>query len=323
MLLAGAGSHAARGQPGIPAAAGGPPAAGAAGAPTGAGPRLALLIGNAAYRRAPLQNPVNDARLLASALRPLGFDTEVHENLVLHDLIETLREFSLRSRAAEVRLLFYAGHGLQVRGRNYLVPVDSDIATEEEIPAATADANEFVDRLGQLGGLSIVILDACRNNPYSGAEVLGPDGRRYRFRGTTRDGLAALPAPAGTIVAFSTSPGGVALDHPGAAHGLYARHLAGNLAVPGLTIEGLFKRVRAAVSRDSRKMQVPWESSSLTGDFCFRPGPRGGCGTESGELDQPNGRTPISAPWSQNAKAAQAMSPATIATAVPATVPAG
>ena len=240
--------------------------------------RVALVIGNSAYRVGPLKNPTADAQAMAQALRGLSFDVSLVQDAPLRELIESFRRFSMDSRGAAVRLIFYAGHGLQVKGRNYLLPVDSEIRAEDEVPAKSADLNELLERLGALPqGINIVILDACRNNPFSGAEILGPDGRRLKFRGATPAGLAPVEAPLGSMVAFSTAPGGVALDNPREPHSLYTKHLLGALQTPGLPIEMVFKQVRLSVARETGRVQVPWESSSLTGDFCFRPGPGGGC----------------------------------------------
>lgn len=244
-----------------------------------AGQKLsALVIGNAAYKVGALKNPVNDARAMAEALKSLGFDVALRENTGLKDMVEAFRQFSLATRNADVRVLFYAGHGVQVKGRNYLLPVDTEIRAEDEVATKSADLNELLDRLSaQKQGINIVILDACRNNPFSGAEILGPDGRRLKFRGATPAGLARVEAPLGSMVAFSTAPGGVALDSPGEKNSLYTKHLLATLQQPGLPVELLFKQVRLAVARDTGRVQVPWESSSLTGDFCFRPGPGGAC----------------------------------------------
>jgi uncharacterized caspase-like protein len=240
--------------------------------------RMALVIGNGAYRVGPLKNPVNDAQAIGAQLRTLGFDVMQRENLGLRDMIETFRQFSLGARAATVRLVFYAGHGVQVKGRNYLLPVDTEIRGEDEMPAKSADLNELLDRLGAIKqGINIFILDACRTNPFSGAEVLGPDGRRLKFRGIAAPGLARVEAPLGSMVAFSTAPGGVALDNPSERNSLYTRHLLEMMQAPGLPIELVFKQVRLGVARDTGRVQVPWESSSLTGDFCFRQGEDGAC----------------------------------------------
>jgi uncharacterized caspase-like protein len=240
--------------------------------------RAALVIGNGAYRVGPLKNPVNDAQALASQLRSFGFEVTQRSDLGLRDMIEAFRQFSFAARAAAVRLVFYAGHGVQVKGRNYLLPVDTEIRDEDEMPAKSADLTELMDRLGTIRqGINIVILDACRNNPFSGTEILGPDGRRLKFRGATAPGLAPVDAPLGSMVAFSTAPGGVALDNPGERNSLYTRHLLASMATPGLPVELVFKQVRLGVARDTGRAQVPWESSSLTGDFCFRPDAEGAC----------------------------------------------
>ena len=241
--------------------------------------RVALVVGNGAYRMGPLKNPVNDAQAMASTLRSLGFEVALHENATLRDMIEAFRQFSVNGRDARVRLVFYAGHGVQVKGRNYLLPVDTEIRAEDEVPGKSADLNELLDRLGATQhGINIVILDACRNNPFSGTEIVGPDGRRLKFRGATPAGLAPVEAPLGSMVAFSTAPGGVALDNPTEKNSLYTKHLIATMQSPGLPVELLFKQVRLAVARETGRVQVPWESTRLTADFCFKAGEQGQCG---------------------------------------------
>lgn len=247
-------------------------------AATAVGQKAALVIGNADYRVGALKNPVNDAQAVAATLRTLGFDVTQRENTTLVDLIESFRRFSTTTREAQVRVVFYAGHGVQLKGRNYLLPVDTEIRAEDEVPAKSADLTEFLDRLGAIKqGLNVVILDACRNNPFSGGEIVGPDGRRLKFRGATPSGLAPVEAPLGSMIAFSTAPNGIALDNPKEKNSLYTKHLLEHLQAPGLPVELLFKRVRLAVAKATGHVQVPWESSSLTGDFCFRTGAGGGC----------------------------------------------
>jgi uncharacterized caspase-like protein len=259
------------------------PMAPAMGAPaakvSGTEPRIALVIGNGAYRAAPLKNPPGDATAVAAALRALGYDVTLRHDTRLPELIESLREFSIRAPKASVRVLFYAGHGVQVKGRNYLVPVDADPKSEQDIQRQSADVGEVVDRLSAIRtGINIVVLDACRVNPFAGGVIVGPDGRRLKFRGATQSGLATLDAPVGTLVAFSTAPNGVALDGSGGEHSVYTRHLLANLPTPGLQIEQLFKRVRIGVAEDTGHVQVPWESSSLTSEFCFKADAQGRCG---------------------------------------------
>jgi uncharacterized caspase-like protein len=241
--------------------------------------RIALVIGNGAYKSAPLKNPVGDAEAVAASMRQMRYEVTLRQNTSLVDLIEALREFSLRAATCSVRLLFYAGHGIQAKGRNYLLPVDAEPQSEDEIAAKAADVGEFIDRLGAIKhGLNIVVLDSCRVNPFAGGVIVGPDGRRLKFRGVTPAGLAPLDAPVGTLVAFSTAPNGIALDTPAGAHSVYAKHLLANLQTPGLPVEQLFKRVRIGVAEETRRLQVPWESSSLTTDFCFKTGAQGQCG---------------------------------------------
>jgi uncharacterized caspase-like protein len=241
--------------------------------------RIALVIGNGAYKGAPLKNPVNDASAVAANLQQLGFTVIYRENAGLRDMIESMRDFAVRAAQSMVRLVFFAGHGIQMKGRNYLVPVDIDLKSEDEIPSKSADIGELVERLGAIKhGINIFVLDACRVNPFSGGVFVGPDGRRMRFRGASQSGLAQIDAPMGTLVAFSTAPNGIALDNPRDRNSLYVKHLLANLSVPGMPIELLFKRVRIAVAQETQRTQVPWESSSLTADFCFKLDGRGACG---------------------------------------------
>jgi len=240
--------------------------------------RVALVIGNANYKVGELKNPVNDAKAVANTLRGLGFEVTHRENASLREMLEAFQQFSTQSKNADVRVVYYAGHGVQLKGRNYLLPVDTEIRAEDEMPTKSADLNEFLNRLSSIkNGINVVILDACRNNPFSGVEIVGPDGRRLKFRGATPSGLARVEAPLGTMVAFSTAPDGVALDNPQEKNSLFAKHLLAQMQEPGLPVEILFKRVRLAVASETNRVQVPWESSSLTGDFCFRTMAGGSC----------------------------------------------
>jgi len=241
--------------------------------------RIALVIGNSSYKIAPLKNPVHDAAAMAERLTQLGFTVMLRENTTFTQMIEAMSEFSIKARSSAVRLVFYAGHGIQSKGRNYLVPIDADVQSEDEISTKSADVGELVGRLGSIKhGINIVILDACRINPFSTGVIVGPDGRRIRFRGATAPGLAPLDAPVGTLVAFSTAPNGVALDGANEKHSIYAKHLLANLTTPGIAVEQLFKKVRIGVAEETQRVQVPWESSSLTADFCFKSNAAGRCG---------------------------------------------
>ncbi len=225
--------------------------------------RVALVIGNAAYRFDPLDNPVNDARLVAASLKQAGFDVTLAENLDRRGLLGALRAFGERLNDNSVAVLYYAGHGLQLRDRNYLIPVDAEIRSEDEIALAGIDIAFVLGRMSAARSrVNIVILDACRNNPFAGKSQ------------HTAQGLAQMDAPVGTLLAYATAPGKLAADGLGGVNdknGLYAQQLARQVLTPGLPVEHVFKRVREAVVRASREAQVPWESSSLQGEFAFVP----------------------------------------------------
>jgi hypothetical protein len=223
--------------------------------------RLALVIGNAAYRNDPLDNPVNDARLIAQSLRKSGFAVALHENLDRAGLIDAMRSFGKQLGENTIAVVYYAGHGLQLRDHNYLIPVDAEIRSEDEIPIAGLDIGFILGRMSAARSrVNIVILDACRNNPFSGRS------------GAKAQGLAQMDAPVGTLLAYATAPGKLAADGGGGADSLYATYLARHLLTPGLPVEQVFKHVREEVVRDTRQQQVPWESSSLQGEFAFVPG---------------------------------------------------
>jgi uncharacterized caspase-like protein len=235
--------------------------------------RVALLIGNAAYAEAPLRNPVNDVRAVADALRALGFDVTLRHDLRLAEMRALLRRFVLDTRAADVRIVYFAGHGLQLRGRSYLLPIGARIDNETDVLERTADATELIEQLGAIErGANLVIIDACRSHP-----LFKPGTRRMW---SVQPGLSEVAAPSGTVVAFSTRPGQVARDGKGDTS-VYARHLAQQLRnAPELPVEALFKRVRAAVVAETGNRQVPWESSDLNGELCLRPRADGRCGAE-------------------------------------------
>jgi uncharacterized caspase-like protein len=230
--------------------------------------RQALVIGNGAYPTLPLRNPGNDARAVSQALRSLGFETQLLLDAGWRQMIEDVQSFVTRTERAEVRLLYYAGHGAQLRGRNHLIPVDAPMTSADELTTRSLDAGEVLERLGrQRSGMTLLILDACRDNPASQYQLL-PDGRRIKVRGSAK-GLATMNAPKGSLVAFSTAPGSVADDGPGRGNSLYTRHLLRHIATPGIALEQMFKRVRVGVMQDSGERQRPWEESSLTLDYCL------------------------------------------------------
>ncbi len=228
--------------------------------------RVALVIGNGAYKAGPLKNPANDARDMAAALRGAGFEVILRENAGLRQMNEAIDQFWNSLKRGGVGLFFFAGHGVQVAGENYLVPVDARIAMEKDVQYECVNAGKVLGRMEDAGnGLNIVILDACRNNPFARS-----------FRSADR-GLAKMDAPTGSLIAFATAPGDVAADGEGK-NGLYTSHLLRHLNTPGLTIENVLKRTRIGVAADSSRLgrkQTPWESSSLMGDFFFVGGGQG------------------------------------------------
>lgn len=219
--------------------------------------RFALVIGNGAYQNSPLSNPVNDAQDMAQALRLLGFEVQSGSNLTQREMRQMIREFGQRIKGGGVGLFYYAGHGVQVKGQNYLIPVGADIQTEADVEDLAVSVNLVLGLMDEASnGLNIVILDACRNNPFA---------RSFR---SAAGGLAQVDAPTGTLIAYATAPGSVASD--GASrNGLYTQELLKFMRTPGLDIENVFKQVRISVRNLTQGRQTPWESSSLVGDFYF------------------------------------------------------
>ncbi|HSU26187.1 MAG TPA: caspase family protein, partial [Pyrinomonadaceae bacterium] len=225
--------------------------------------RTALVIGNADYTKArTLANSANDAADVAKSLSDLGFTVISGTNLDLKQMNEKVREFGDQLRTSGgIGLFYYAGHGIQVGGKNYLIPVDAEIPREDEIDFNALNLDLVLRKMATANnGLNIVILDACRNNPFA----------RSWSRGEEEGGLAQISAPTGTFIAYATSPDRTASDGAGR-NGLYTTELLKVIRQPGLKIEEAFKQVTIAVDRASSGKQVPWTSSSLRGDFYFNP----------------------------------------------------
>ena len=226
--------------------------------PDGDVARVALVIGNAAYHDSPLKNPVNDARAVAAKLKQLGFDVVLRENMAQRQIGSTLREFRSRLSAGAEAVFFYAGHGLQVSGINYLPAVDADISAEEDVPTQSIDVNKVLELMdAQKTRLNLVFLDACRNNPYT---------RGFRAAG---GGLAKISPPSGTIISYATRPGSVAADGTGS-HGLYTEYLLQAMDKKDIVIEQALKSVFAGVKKASNGKQEPWQEGGVEGDFYFR-----------------------------------------------------
>lgn len=223
--------------------------------------RVALVIGNSAYQQAPLANPVNDARDMAARLRTLGFDVTLRENLRTREIGAVYREFRTRITPGAVALFFYAGHGLQVKGQNYFPAVDSDISSEEDVPLQSLNLGTLLDNMEEAkAGVSLVLLDACRDNPFA-----------RRFRSASR-GLAKVEAASGTLIHYATRPGSVAADGDGR-NGTYTEALLAQIGDPGVPVETMLKRVTNRVVASTKGRQEPWVEGSLRGDFYFSPLP--------------------------------------------------
>lgn len=222
--------------------------------------RTALIIGNSGYLSSPLANPVNDAEDMKASLIKLGFDVVLKKDAKLQEMEEAIRDFGDRLKSGGVGLFYYAGHGVQIGGRNYLIPVGANIRKETDTKYQAIDAEMIIDEMANASNnVNIVILDACRDNPFDRS-----------FRSASR-GLAIISsAPKGTIISYSTSPGKVAADGSGR-NSPYTSALIKNMNVPELSIEEVFKKVRQELGSKTGGQQIPWELSSLEGNFSFLP----------------------------------------------------
>ncbi|MGE3541168.1 MAG: caspase domain-containing protein [Candidatus Tectimicrobiota bacterium] len=236
--------------------------------------RTALVIGNSTYRKAPLPNPVNDARAMATTLGSLGFTVTKLENASKTQMAEAIRGFGEAIKRGGVGLFYFAGHGIQADGENFLIPVDADIQDMQQVKVGGVDMSLILQAINQAKNNSnIVILDACRNNPFRQhlSRGLAPQGNTDgHVRTESAAGLApiAIGGLANTLIAYATAPNEVAADGSGQ-NGVYTDHLLRNLTEPGLKVEEVFKRTRFAVRQETDGRQVPWENSSLEGDFYF------------------------------------------------------
>ena len=223
--------------------------------------RLALVIGNGDYRSIQeLPNPVNDAVLIAERLETAGFEVIEVLDADKAGMIRAIAAFGRRMRnlgPETTGLFYYAGHGVQSFGANYLLPIDADLEDAADLPLVGLDAESVLQQMySARNGRNIVVLDACRNNPFE------------QIREFTDNGLAEMRAPTGSFLSYATAPGDVALDGA-TGNSPFTRALAEALIVPGLPIEQVFKQVRVSVIAETDGAQTPWDTSSLTEDFFF------------------------------------------------------
>nr|WP_291730313.1 caspase family protein [Leisingera sp. F5] len=226
--------------------------------------RLALVIGNSAYGSVPsLDNPVRDARLIAQTLEGLGFDVTLAADAKQIEMKRAIGQFGRKLRGAgedATGLFYYAGHGVQSFGSNYLLPVDVALADAADLDLMAVEAQSVLRQMASARNrTNIVILDACRNNPFEAVADLNASG------------LAEMKAPTGTFLAYATAPGDVALDGTGE-NSPFTEALAREIVVPGAPVEQVFKQVRRAVLEQSGGGQTPWDTSSLVSDFVFAEG---------------------------------------------------
>lgn len=225
--------------------------------------RIALVIGNSNYTKLQsLPNPGNDSQLMAQTLRKLGFDVISAVDADRISISRAVRKFGKALRASgkdTVGLFYYAGHGVQARGENYLIPLGAEVDDEADLDVEAIATSVVLAQMEAAGNvLNLVILDACRNNPFKG-----------RMRSSSR-GLVRLNAASGSLVAFAAAPGQVASDGNDE-NSPYTKALVASMQIPGLSVEQMFKRVRVAVETQTNRQQTPWEESSLRGDFFFTP----------------------------------------------------
>ena len=221
--------------------------------------RVALIIGNGDYKSSPLKNPPNDAEDMAKALKLLGFDIIIRRDTNQREMKAAVREFGQKLRGAEAGLFYYAGHGIQMKGINYLVPIEVDIQSEADAEDQTVSLDYVMRTMEESGAkFNIAILDACRNNPFARS-----------FRSAAR-GLASTQAANGMLIAYATAPGSVAADGEGR-NGIYTKYLLENLNRGDRDILKLFQRVRNDVAGETNGKQIPWESTSMVGEFNLGP----------------------------------------------------
>lgn len=224
---------------------------------------LALIVGNVKYTAPGLRliNAVNDAIGVSNKLRRLGFVVNNYNDVTTEDFSRVLHEFSDELQNYKVGVFYYAGHGLQIEGRNFLTGIDTSFQDTHSAQYSSINVDEIVDRMQHISlDVKIIVLDACRDNPLP------------KMRGVTNDGLAPIHAPKGTIIAFSTSPGERAKDSGAGKHSVYTGAFLEHVADVNIPIEEFFKRVRTTVFAHTKGKQTSWEHTSLIGEFFFNSG---------------------------------------------------
>jgi TPR repeat protein len=254
--------------------------------PAAAADRVALVIGMAGYRNIDtLDNTVNDARLIAGTLQDIGFEVTLVTDAGYQDLRQAMDSFAFRSETADLALIYYAGHGVEVQGENYLIPVDAAVASNRDIQRQSVSLDELLQTVDRARVMRIVILDSCRNNPFGDTldltETAAPAPAGDEARGT--GGLAAPAPDRGTLVAFAARDGQVALDGIGE-NSPFALALADKMRIPGLEISLMFRQVRDAVLESTFNLQEPHTYGSLSGVPFYLAGAAEGGDAPVGDL---------------------------------------
>lgn len=220
--------------------------------------RTALVIGNSNYDFSPLTNPTHDAKDIAALLKTLGFKVTLRVNATQEQMESSINEFGRTlSISGGIGLFYYAGHGVQIDGQNYLIPIGAKIKRQKDVRYKAVNLGQVLDEMGYArNGFNIALLDACRNNPLPRS-----------FRSSTK-GLARVASPDGTLIGFATSPGSTAADGEGR-NGLYTKYLLKHIKTPDISVEEALKRVSRSVKKETNKKQSPWMESSFSGDFYF------------------------------------------------------
>jgi len=220
--------------------------------------RIALVIGNANYQVGKLDTPLNDATDMANALKELGFEVILLKDSSKRQMDDALDQFTTRINQGYVGLFYYAGHGMEVEGENYLIPVNAHIKYEKDVEYESMPLGKILGRMEDAGNrINIVILDACRDNPF-----------RKFWRSSSRGLTAPVQAASGTLIAFATAPGKVASDGTGR-NGLFTSYLLKYIKTPNMEVDLMMRKVRSDVAQNTNNYQVPWTSSSLIGEFAF------------------------------------------------------
>ncbi len=252
--------------------------------------RLALVIGNSDYLipGGHLKNPLNDAADIAKKLRRLNFNVSLATNLDRVQMFKAFDKFLEEAPQYSVRLVYYAGHGIQYNGLTYLVPIDAQIKVEEDLAKQTYKIDQLIDRQDESNErVNIYVFDACRSNPFTNNFAIDRDGRAIRLRGSrnSTEGSApveqakAKPVRGGSFVAYAATRGQTSRDTPSKRNSVFTTHLLRYMEKPGLTLEQLFQLVRRGVMEETGRQQVPRDETSLVEPFCLRPDSGQRCGS--------------------------------------------